>query len=243
VFFKKVLIMDYISATQVVIEKYHDANKLVDKLDDASYGKAVASRAVNIPFVPAFLVSGAIDTVVGVVSGLAAIPFSKSQDVWFFSMGHLNGSKKALANTYVCLMGTINPEGRPVKNTEFSRRFHNYFSGALDSPKISSRGDGFISSFVSGFFNDCAREYRSSEVFFMRHIASRVTHLAALPAKLIARVIDAAIAVFAVPAAIITYGKIESLNNLAYRTLQFTGIAQDFVFTAAKIFNPWAGVP
>lgn len=37
--------------------------------------------------------------------------------------------------------------------------------------------------------------------------------------------------------------KVASINNLAFRTLQFSGILHDIFYCASKIINPWAGIP
>lgn len=53
------------------------------------------------------------------------------------------------------------------------------------------------------------------------------------------RVFDLVIGILAMTAALVTLGKVDVINNVAYRGLQVTGIVKDIFYNTTKMLNPW----
>jgi hypothetical protein len=86
-----------------------------------------------------------------------------------------------------------------------------------------------------------ARSCYKSDNFLKRHVASRLTYALLAVSCLATRVADGAIGVAAAGLSVLTGGNFESLNNLAYRTLQAPGIINDLFYCTIKFINPWTG--
>ncbi len=111
---------------------------------------------------------------------------------------------------------------------------HNY-------PLIGIGGNGFITHFVTDALKNIARDCYRSENLLIQHVASRLTYAVLAISSLVTRAVDGVIGIPAAGLAILTFGKIESLNNLAYRSLQTPGIVEDLFYCTIKIINPWTG--
>lgn len=104
---------------------------------------------------------------------------------------------------------------------------------------ISGDGDGFLSDLVINPLKDIARSCYNSDNFLKRHVASRLTYALLAVSCLVTRAVDGIIGIPAAGLSILTGGKFESLNNLAYRTLQAPGIINDLFYCTIKFINPW----
>lgn len=113
---------------------------------------------------------------------------------------------------------------------------------ALHLWKNETLWDDYLKSmFLSGFFFDwvdphiygIAFELARSENFFKREIATRLTHALRLLVAVITRTADAIIGVITGIFAILTLGRFDLINKVAYRALQAPALISD-VFNIGK---------
>lgn len=177
------------------------------------------ARGAHLLLTPASFITSAVDTIIGLGAGLGAIcTLGKNKQTFKVACNHLSSSDKLFVRPYVNFLKTINPEA-----------------------KISGDGDGFLSDLVINPLKNIARRCYNSDNFLKRHIASRLTYALLAVSCLVTRAVDGIIGIPAAGLSILTGGKFESLNNLAYRTLQAPGIINDLFYCTIKFINPWTG--
>lgn len=130
-----------------------------------------------------------------------------------------------LARIFYNVLRVINPNN-PPPDQKFSLSYSR-------SPMV-----GFSSDFTV-LFN---QRVLARKTTCQAHVTNRLMALGALIKIFFLRVIDTMICLFAVPAAILTLGKIEKVNSVAYSTLHFPFVLADIFFFAMKVINPWAGI-
>lgn len=74
--------------------------------------------------------------------------------------------------------------------------------------------------------------------FFERHILARAGFLVCTVAFLVTRIADLVLGMIAVVFSILTLGCFASINNAAFRGLQFFGVIGDLVHGIAGVINP-----
>lgn len=102
-------------------------------------------------------------------------------------------------------------------------------------------GRGLFTSLIVDSEINAAKKFADSKNILVRHIFSRIGFAFTLPTSMITRVADAALGLVAATFALITLGKISSLNNFAYRNINLPGLIPDMFFGVIKTINPWAG--
>lgn len=218
----------------------------VEKNWDNSYDcvkREVFARGAHLALVPISTVTSALDTIVGSLAGLGAIGTAglHKPTVELYRR-NIDSSRKIAARPFVNFLKFINPAAKFSGDENFV--LSDYFDGDEDynKPKISGDGNGFITNGVSKYMSKAAIEFSFSQNVFKRHVLSRLTYALMGIASLVTRAVDGAIGLVAAAFSIITAGKFESLNNLAYRGLQAPGIIGDLFSCAIKFINPWAGM-
>lgn len=209
-------------------EHYVDSNWV--QSDETTFlKKHVLARGAHILLTPSSFITCAVDTIIGLGAGLGAIcTLGKNKQTFKVACSHLSSSNKLFVRPYVNFLKTINPEAK--------------FSGdAAKQAMISGNGDGFLSDLVIDPLKNIARNCYNSDNFLKRHIASRLTYALLAVSCLVTRAVDGIIGIPAAGLSILTGGKFESLNNLAYRTLQAPGIINDLFYCTIKFINPWTG--
>ena len=224
-------------------ENYIDSNWV--RSDETTFiKKHLLARGAHFFLTPASFITSAIDTAVGLGVGIGVIctlgmhlPTAK------VAFNHFSSSNKLFVRPYVNLLQTINPKARfsgDLANQTYVVRFlaqcNNY-----EPPVVSGDGDGFISDTVITSLKSVARTCYNSDNFLKRNVASRLTYALLAISCLVARVVDGIIGIPAAGLSILTGGKFESLNNLAYRTSQAPGIITDLFYCTIKFINPWTG--
>lgn len=210
--------------------------------------REVFARGAHLALVPISTVTSALDTIVGSLAGLGAIGTAglHKPTVELYRR-NIDSSRKIAARPFVSFLKFINPAAKFSGDENFVRRpsyDSDYFDGDEDynKPKISGDGNGFITNGVRKYMSKAAIEFSFSQNVFKRHVLSRLTYALMGIASLVTRAVDGAIGLVAAAFSIITAGKFESLNNLAYRGLQAPGIIDDLFSSAIKFINPWAGM-
>lgn len=195
--------------------------------NDSFLKSQVLARAGFLASIPSSTITSAVNMIVGVGAGFATIVTGgKCSSSFRLAMDSLDNSQKTVSVLYMNFLKTLNPQARFVNH---SKAF------------ITADGDGFITNQISTALKALALNYLSSENVFKRHIASRLTYALLAISSVVTRVADGIIGSVAAVLSLLTLGKVESMNNLAYRGLQIPGIIKDLFYCAAKIINPWTG--
>ncbi len=188
----------------------------------------IVARGKNAVVIPAVLLEKIGDLIHGGCLAISSV-LTLSLDRYKFNQAvdSLSQGGKILAKTFENVLGTLNPQNIYV------------FGDLSFSYKHSCAGHN--SQFKRGheIFNE---KVLARGTPFGAHVSNRFMALGALLKIIFFRVIDTVICLFAVPAAILTLGKIEKLNEVAYSTLHFPVVLADIFFFTTKIFNPWAGI-
>lgn len=224
------------------VENYVDTNWVYSR-ETTFIKKHILARGAHFVLAPASLITSAVDTLVGLGVGIGSLcTLGKHEPTFKTAFNHLSGAQKLFVRPYVNLLQVINPEARFSGNWA-DRSFAERQFGLVKQAMISGDGDGFLSNFVTKRLKNIARSCYNSDNFLKRHVASRLTYALLAISCLVTRVADGVIGIGAAGLSILTGGKFESLNNLAYRTLQAPGIIRDLFYCTIKFINPWAGIP
>lgn len=224
-------------------EHYVDSN-WVESDKTTFLKKHVLARGAHLLLAPASFITSAVDTIIGLGAGIGAIcTLGKHQPTIKAAFNHLSSSNKLVVRPYVNILQTINPKAKFSGDLANQPYVVRYLAQCTDykPPMISGDGDGFISDIVINSLKNVARACYNSDNFLKRHVASRLTYALLAVSCLVTRAIDGIIGIPAAGLSILTGGKFESLNNLAYRTLQAPGIINDLFYCTIKFINPWTG--
>lgn len=228
--------MFYINITHTAIrptERYIH-NNWVNSKKTNFFKKHVLARVTHFTLVPASLIISALDAIIGLGAGMAAIcTLGKHEKIFHFASSHLRSSSEIIARPYINLLQTLNPKVDLSSNIS-----------VFENPKypiIGAGDNGFITHFISKFLENIASRCYNSENFVIRHVVSRLTYPLLAISCLVTRVVDGIIGIGVAPLSLLTGGKFESLNNLAYRALQVPGIIDDLFYCTIMCINPWAG--
>ncbi len=237
--------MPYVNLNKTLVEpaaSYIDDN-WVGSENTNFLKKQVLARGGNLVLTPWSATINVADTIIGISAGCASIAtVGKHKSTYDFALLHLDSSRKVLVRPYTRLLKTINPQ---APFTRAPRRNERWMTVLMDSntsdPLINGDGDGFITHYVWEALRNKAHDFYNSSNWGKRHIASRLTYALLAIASLVTRAVDGIIGVIAAGVSFLTLGKIESINNLAYRALQAPGIVKDLFYCTIKFINPWAG--
>jgi len=213
--------------------------------------KDVLARGAHFVLAPSFFITCAVDTIIGLGVGIGAFcTLGKHKPICEIAYAHLYSSNMLFVRPYVNLLQTINPEAKLADRSNFKGNipfFINYHGETKlcitnnKPPMITADGTGYLSDLIINPLKDIGRSCYNSNNFLKRHVASRLTYALLAVSCLITRAVDGVIGVVAASLSILTGGKFESLNNLAYRTLQAPGIINDLFYCTIKFINPWTG--
>jgi hypothetical protein len=200
------------------------------------FKKHIAARAGNLALTPWSFITNVADSIIGVGGGIACVVSAGLHAPTVrFARNHLSRTGTIVAQPYVNFLHTLNPTADfPIDPPPW------VLNADKDRPLVSSEGNGLITHYVYGFLKGVAKDYRESENFFKKHIASRLTYALLLVSCVVTRVVDGIIGVIAAVFSCLFLGLVPPLNNLAYRGLQGTALIHDVFYCAMKILNPWA---
>lgn len=220
--------MSYINITNSSIGPVKDyvAKNWVSSEETSFVKKQVLARGAYLILAPASLVTSAVDAIIGVGAGIGAIcALGKHKPTCQFTIKHLHSSDRMIAEPYVNLLKALNPDFELTEGRSL----------------IGAMGHGFTSHFIREPLKEVARSCYDSDSLLKRHVASRLTYALLAIASVVTRAVDGVIGVPAAALSLLTLGKFESLNHLAYRGLQVPGIINDLFYCTIKLVNPWTG--
>lgn len=209
------------------------------------FKKQILARATFLVLAPSSLIIGAVDTIVGLGAAIGSLcTLGKHKPIFEAAISHLASSDKLVALPYLNILQTINPaatlmgdlsnEPEEIRSLAESRGFV--------PAMISADGNGFITDRAIHSLKTIAKSCYNSENFLKRHVSSRLTYVLLAISCVVTRAVDGIIGVAAAALSILSMGQFISLNNLAYRSLQTTGIISDLFYCTIKFVNPWTGL-
>lgn len=197
--------------------------------------KQIYSRGANLALAPTLFMTGAVDAIIGVGAGIATVcTLGMCRPVSKLAFDHLATTRYLMALPYQSLLHVINP------NAQFPKRTSILDEGNGKGPWIGSEGNGFVHDSIHDSLRRSAEKRYESENFLHRQVTSRLTYALLAIASVITRVTDAIIGLRAAVFSMLTLGKVDSLNNVAYRALQAPAVIHDLFYCAVKFLNPAA---
>lgn len=199
-------------------------------VDEGCLRHSIGARAVYLALAPVSLVTSAADLVFGsILAAKGCIHLGCNEFYVEQSLNQLYSARKIFTRPYMNLVKFVNPSIRFKLDDD-------------DNDRISYKGNGFFSFHLVSLFNKCGIDqyFRNLDNFFARNISTRLCSGLMVVALIIARTADGIISVPTCAVSILTAGKFQALNNLAYRTSQaFGGVFYDITVCIFCVINPW----
>lgn len=233
--------MSCISLTDNASVRFGKFIKSNCQYSDKAYKSQGLARLGNFVLIPLSAGTTLADTISGIGMILAAIgTVGHYKKLNRLAVERLEISKKIIAAPLFCVLHVLNPKATISPLEQSTSRPNTLRGVAVEKPFIDSEGNGFVTHHVCGrlfhLFLDCAKSTNPIE----KHVATRLTACLILIVTTITRIVDLIIGVLAFIGTLIICGQNESLNNLAYRGLQGTGLVSDLFGCILHIINPWA---
>jgi|694.fasta_scaffold16970_4 hypothetical protein len=214
----------YVSLTHSTIypsEKYIVENFTSQK--NTSYLKReVLARGAYLALIPTFLTTYALDILIGLGSCLVTFStLGTHMPSYRATHNHLMGSTQLLNNSYFLFLRMVNPMSKVP----------------------TAERDGVIHDSVRQFLQSKASEFRSSDNYLKKEVASRLTYALLALASIVTRAVDGVVGILVATFSISTFGAFDWANGFACKALTPSGIIYDIVWCALKVLNPEAGDP
>ncbi|MBS4168512.1 hypothetical protein [Parachlamydia sp. AcF125] len=203
------------SASIKPIENYVSKNWVLSKKTNF-LKKHVIARGAYLALVPSSFVTSALDTIVGLGTGVGVfLTLGKQQKTFTIAFNHLINTDRLVAQPYAHFLKMVNPKA-----------------------EFSDERCGIITYPVAGALDKKAEKFSSSNNFLKRHVASRLTYALLAISCLVTRAVDGIIGIPTATLSVLTAGKFESLNKLAYRSLKAPGIIADLFGCTLNVIDP-----
>ncbi len=220
--------MTYVNVTETFVDPIacaaHEWSHFGETSDEQTYWSCGAHLAT----LPASIFTGAVDALIGLGSGICmvctAFTTYECMGVKEVAVNHLESASGLLTRLYLGLVRAANPL------TQFP-----------EDALVSSNGYGFLSGLVIDSLVPVAEACAESDTLLVQHGASRLTYVLIFACMLIARILDLLIGVSAALFSIISFGKIEVVNNIALRNLPLP--VMELFHIPSLIINPWVALP
>lgn len=182
------------------------------------FKREIVARGAFFALSPAALITSALDVILGLGAAIAATTtLGTIESVNHFALIHLASSNGLVAvpcQTFLC---GLNPNA-----------------------KLAVLSPGFISANIFQRGLSIAQKYSKSDMFFVRHVVSRITYGLLAISCLVARTVDGIIGVPTTVLSIAALGTCRQLNAVAFKALAAPGIILDLALCALCIINPHA---
>lgn len=192
-----------------------------DSLKEESFLKKEGlSRGLNALLIPSSFLAHALDSIIGFGATMVAF-FTLGNKGYTTARNNLKQFKCLASDSYIHTLRIFNP------NAEL---WHE---------------SGFGEELIIGSLRDIAksciqtRENGEQKPWYLRHVVSRLLFLSLGLASVVARVIDCAIGIIALPLSFLTLGSFSVINEAAYSGLKIIGIVDDICYSLIKTINPW----
>lgn len=204
----------------------------------------VVSRLANLAVAPLSVLTSSVDGLLGLGLGLASVAVAGTKaKLNTQALLQLEALQELPSRSFYLLLKTLNPNASIVSQSVTRRRHEDYedvhlsdiFSYGHDEGRLHQIFSGILSS-ITQLGHDCY----NSESKFKRQVTSRLTFGLLAVSCVVARIFSLVIGVASGVLALLTLGKFEAVNTLAYKGLQITGIVRDLFFCAMKCINPGA---
>lgn len=222
--------MSYISTSFLIIHVTEAVNQgWVVSEETNLLKKQVLARGAYLLLTPVTFAACCLDTILGAIAGVGALcTAGRSTPILNVSYNHLKSSQSLIVRPYIHFLAAINPEFEMASCSIFGFKIKKHRNGLLSDPVIDK-------------FAEQATDYRYSNNFLKRHIATRLTYALMAVSCVVTRLVDGIIGVPAACLSILLVGRCAPLNNIAFEGLQATGIINDLFFCTVRFINPWAG--
>lgn len=211
-----------------IFKKMHELN---------SADSSSSPRKKNINFAGRYFLSSTADTAIGLGFAIGSIfTMGMNQKTWEGAKKHLFCSRLICSESYKYLLKALNPQAEFPKIQE-----QTFLDIPRNNPCVDLQGNGLFADRVHRFLRPRCKALARSENIMARHLGARGSYALMAIALIVARLFDGVIGVGAAVVSIATFGKWGSLNNVAYRGLQATGVVKDLFICISRFFNPTAG--
>lgn len=226
-----------ITLSQGLYSKFHDPYM------NFFYGsepmvKYVGARLVHAGTAPSHAIAGILDGVMGVKDAVKFIFGGATDDEgWFHADLRLGCLEECFSGAFRQSISVINidskfytAEGDDSDIEEFDE---------LEKPYIPKEGHGIL---TEALVYNVLKNYAKNCTKNKNVVGAKLTYTIMIPTAIVTRITDLAIGILAVVGAFFWFGTQKSINHLAYRGLQITGIFYDIFYCTARLVNLKAGL-
>lgn len=200
----------------------------------------VGKRLLHVGFIPSSAIANFLDGIVG-MKDAAIFIFGGASDIngWQAAQTRFGCLETCLSSVFRHSISALNIHAKFYQKMSAAQyRFCAMLQTKVEEPSISMEGHGILTNcLVHGILRDYARSFTDNG----NVIAAKFTFFIMAPAAVLTRITDLAIGIVATVGAICTLGTQPSVNHLAFRGLQITGIFNDLFYCTAKLVNSQAG--
>lgn len=193
----------------------------------------VGKRLLHVGFIPSSAIANILDGILGMKDGIKFIFGGASDNEgWESAQRRLDCLDTCLSNIFKHSILALNIYAKFSPEMSNEERRHAVLENQKieEPPRISMEGYGILTNY---FVYSMLTDYALSDKRSM--IASNLTFIIMAPTAVLTRITDLAIGILAVVGALCTLGRNPSINHLAFRGLQITGIFHDLFNCGASI--------
>jgi hypothetical protein len=230
------------SASLITAKLYSAFQKPLDYSSTKPVASHFIDRGLHIPLTPLSAIASTFDGLLGIRDGIKFILKGASNDDLFTSASvRLSTFGECLSAPFRHVISILNKDAKFYEKaslTQLPLKLRNIKTTEHNRPYINIKGNGFITDYlVYKILKDFSDNFESKNNI----IAAKLIYAIMIPTAIVTRIIDLAIGIFATLGAFCTFGTQASINHLAFRGLQITGIFYDLFYCTAKLVNLNAG--
>lgn len=212
------------------------------------FSNTVLVRYVHLTAIPSTTFTNICDIIIGVGAAVASIAtLGKNHKIYNIAINHLDSARKLVVRPYANLLRILNPnanfsgayaydKNKPLTEVPYKVRGTRLFNKKENHPKDDT--DGLLTDYVKDVLQKLAYKNTYSSSFLKKKIVTRLTYVVLAVALSISRVVDAIIGVNSMLISLVTFGRYDTVNAIAFAALQPTGIIKDLLFCILNIINP-----
>lgn len=199
--------------------KYLESTEFVER--------ELLSRAVYLGRTVGVAVTASVDIIIGVVAtALTMLTLGMNKDCSYAMHTYLVQTKAIVAAPIFGLVQTLHPKAALTSDSSY------------ENVLVPLAETGITVKYAEDLLTK-VEVLKDSDNAIVKHVISRLCIALTSIAYVVTRAVDVVIGAIATLFMFITLGNFESLNNLAIRGLQGTGIVGDIACLAVLIINPF----